>query len=387
METTCSETPPPLTSAGSSGWAAWSIGAAAIRATTVPRIMPRPSPTGQGTGSTASTAISSAPPSAIMVMTPMPLTHAAVAVDCAMANVKRKTISADHRTPPPIDDRARLQTTSWASCRRVLRDANCISRPHQASEVVAPAHDIEVHVLAEIEARVLVGAAEAPDVQVEDDQSRTPAADGLQKPDPGRVGAGGDHGDGAARQPANLVPRQRLGQRRAAVGLRYGEIVEDEAVLADRAVRLEDRPLGIVRDQSDLPALTVDLRRHRGRQAHCILDRRFLAFTEVHAAVEVQQDPEVGRQRLFESLRHEPAVPSRERPMDAAEAVSCRVVADAAGLRRVVGPGAEAGRVAHLLRAWREQVGDGPDPWINEDRRALGQLEFLVEETERLAHA
>ncbi len=44
-----------------------------------------PSPAGQGTGLTASTAISTAPPSAMSGMISMPATQAAVAVELAIA--------------------------------------------------------------------------------------------------------------------------------------------------------------------------------------------------------------------------------------------------------------------------------------------------------------
>src|SRR5216684_7947970 len=341
MEAMRSDNPPQPTSEGSSGWAACRAGPAATRATSGPRMKPRPSEAGHGTGSTARAAINRAPPSATRGITSTPLTQPAVAVELAMAYVSRKTIRADQSTPPPTDDRARPHSSSRASARRSLGDANCIPGPHEAREIVAPAHDIEVDVLAEIEARVLVRTAEASDVQVKDDQRRTPSADRLKQAHPRGVGAGGDHGDGAAGQPADLVPRERLGQRRAAVGLGDGEVVEDQAVLPDRAVRLQDRPLRIVRDEPDLPASAVDLRRLRRGEAHRVLDRRFLAFARMHVAVEVEEDPEVGRQRLLEGLRHEPAVAGGKRPVDAAEAVAGRVIADASGLRRVVGPGAE----------------------------------------------
>src|SRR3977135_3721403 len=163
METMWRETPPPLTSPESKGWVAWSAGPAAIRATTGPSSMPRPRPAGQGIGVNASTAMSSAPRSAIRVITSIPVTHAAVEVERAMAKVRRKTITADQMTPPPIDERAPSHSRPCASCRRELGDTDCISRPHQAREVVAAPDYVEVDVLAEVEARVLVGAAKAAD--------------------------------------------------------------------------------------------------------------------------------------------------------------------------------------------------------------------------------
>ena len=39
-------------------------------------------------------------------------------------------------------------------------------------------------------------------------------------------------------------------------------------------------------------------------------ESRILAFAEVHVPIQVQEDPEVGRQRLLEGLRHQPAVSS-----------------------------------------------------------------------------
>src|SRR5712691_4116515 len=107
----------------------------------------------------------------------------------------------------------------------------------------------------------------------------------------------------------------------------------------------------------------------------------------MHAAIEVQEDPEVGGERLLESLRHEAAVPGRQRPVDPAKAVTGRVIANTAGLRRVVRPGAEARRAADLLSARSEQVGDRPYARIHEDGVALGQLERLFEEPKRFAHA
>src|ERR1051326_4247744 len=95
-------------------------------------------------------------------------------------------------------------------------DTYRIPCPHKAGEVVALAHHIKVDVLPEVEARVLVGTPEAGPVDVKDDQRRAPAAHGLQKRDPAWVGARGDDRDGPPWQPANAVPRQRVGKRRAA---------------------------------------------------------------------------------------------------------------------------------------------------------------------------
>src|SRR5438477_420695 len=112
-----------------------------------------------------------------------------------------------------------------------------------------------------------------------------------------------------------------------AVGLRDGEVVEDQPVLAQRTVRLEECAARVVGDEADLAAAAVNLRRHGRGQADRVLDRRLLALAEMHLAVQVEEDPDVGRERLLEGLRHQPAVMRGERPVDAAEAVPGRVVA------------------------------------------------------------
>src|SRR3981081_3931911 len=146
-------------------------------------------------------------------------------------------------------------------------------------------------------------------------------------------------------------------------------------------------PFGTFADPPPLPAAAVDLRGHRRGKAHRILHSRLLALAEVHVAIQVEQDPEVGGQRLFESLGHELAVPGGKGPVDAPEAVAGGVVANTACLRRIVGPGAKAGRVADLLGAWCEQVWDRADTWIDKDGGALRELLLPVEQAERLAHA
>src|ERR1700674_4898389 len=129
---------------------------------------------------------------------------------------------------------------------RVLSDTDCISRSHQAREVIAFAHDVKVDVLAQVEAGVLVWAAEARHIEIEDDQRRATAAHRLKQSHPCLVCAWGDHGDGAARQPPDLVPRQRLSERSPTVGLSNGEIVENKRVLAARSGGLGDGALRCV---------------------------------------------------------------------------------------------------------------------------------------------
>src|SRR5205823_4260815 len=127
-------------------------------------------------------------------------------------------------------------------------------------------------------------------------------------------------------------------------------------------------------------------RRHGRGQAARVLVRRLIAVAEMHLAVQVEEDPDVGRTRLLEGLRHQSAVMRGERPVDAAEAVPGRVVAHAAGLGWVVGPGAEARRRANLLRAGGQQVWDRPHAWIDEHGRPFAQPRLAAEQAERLLH-
>src|SRR2546430_4240820 len=96
--------------------------------------------------------------------------------------------------------------------------------------------------------------------------------------------------------------------------------------------------------------------------------------------------PDVGGQRLLESLRHEPFVVSRKRPVDAAEAVPCHIVPHPAGLRRVVGPRAGRRRRTKMLRAGGHQVRDGTDARVHEDSGPLLEATLLAEEAEWLDH-
>ena len=114
-------------------------------------------------------------------------------------------------------------------------------------------------------------------------------------------------------------------------------------------MRLEHRAACVVGDEADLAAAAVHLRSHRGGEADRVLDGGVLTVTKVHSAVEVEQDPQVGGQRLLEGLGHQSLVLGRQRPVDAAEAVAGGVVAHASCLGRVVGPGAKRLRAADLL--------------------------------------
>src|SRR5207302_5022934 len=329
--------------------------------------------------------------------TSMPFTHCTAAVERATVSVKSKTRTTDQKRPPPNELRALSQRSSRrfsvlsnaasGPASRPSGDTYRIPGPHEAREVVALAYDVKVDGLALVEAGVLVRAAEAGDVEVKHDERRAAASHRLQQANPFRVRARRDDRDGASGEPADAVPRQRLGEWRAAVGLAHREEVEDEAVLPDRAVRLEHGAARIVRDQSNLASPAVHLRRHRRRQADRVFDRRLFPVTEMDAAVEVKKDPQVGGQGLLERLRHQPLVLGRERPVDSPEAVARRVVAHAACLRRVVSPGAERLRASHLLRARSHQVGHRPDTWVHEDRRALGELQLAVEQAEWFTHA
>src|ERR1700687_2012278 len=156
----------------SCGCAALITGQAATPAAIGPRIIPKPRPNGQRIGSTASAAISKAPPNAMTGTTSMPATQAAVAVERAIERVSRRTRTADHTRPPRIDDRAPDHSCPGVPRTRALSDADCISGPHESGEGVAAWHHIQVLLLTKIEARILVWAAEARDVEGEHDELR-----------------------------------------------------------------------------------------------------------------------------------------------------------------------------------------------------------------------
>src|SRR5712691_1831147 len=261
----------------------WICGHAPTNATTGESTKPAPSAIGSVIGLSASAPIRIAPRRAMGVITSIPSTQWTAAVDRATESVSRMTSAADQKRPALIDSRTRLQilpkgpgssgNSSIGRPSRPSGDAYRIARPHQPCEVVAGANHVEVDVLAQVEARVLVRATEAGGVEVEDDQAGAPAAHGLEKAHPPRVGARRDHGDRAPGQAADAVPGERLRQRRAAVGLADRQVVEDQAVLADRAVWLEDRALGVVGDETDLAAAAVHLGGHRGGEADGVLHR------------------------------------------------------------------------------------------------------------------
>src|SRR5437773_5788677 len=354
---------------GSSGCCARNSGAVAIVATTSPPATPAATHSHEGSRVNASRAINTAAPTATNGMPSMPLgTQYAALVDLAIVTASANTSTADQRVEAGTAARARSHLVAGRSpsCRPPLGDTDCISRPHQPREVVALADDIEVRVLTEVECRVPVRAAEADGVDVEDDQRGAPAAHRLEQVHPIRVGARRDDRNRPPRQAAHAIPGKRLAQGRAAVRLSDRQVVEDEAVLLDRAVRLQECAARIVGDESHLAAATRHLCGHRGGEAHRIFDGRLLALADVHLAIEVEKDPDVGGQWLLESLRHEPVVVSRKRPVDAAEAVACHVVAHPAGLRRVVGPRTGRWRRTEVLRAGGHQVRDGTDARVYE---------------------
>src|SRR5579864_6170744 len=294
----------------SDGCEACIFGHAPTKAATRPATAPTPSPIGSATGRSANTDINAAPRIAIGTATSIPVTHWTVAVDLETATVRRRTITADQNRPPPSQSRPRSHTadrTAPASMspgrnRGLLGDTDRIARSHQPGEVIALADNVQIDVLAQVKADVLVGSAEAGTVQIENDQCRALAAHRLEQPHPRGVGARRYHRDRASWQTADPVPRQRLGKGRAAVGLADREVVEDQTVLPHRAVRFQHGAARIVGDQAHLAAPAVHLRRERRRETHTVLQRRLLVLTEVDRAVEVEQDPEVGRQRLLESL-------------------------------------------------------------------------------------
>ena len=110
----------------------------------------------------------------------MPGTQAAVAVDRAIMRVKSRMSTADHATAPVIEARVRLQSLpGHTPGSKLLADAECISSPHQAREVVTTADHVEVDVLPEVEAGVLIRTAEAGGVEVENNHVRAPASNRL----------------------------------------------------------------------------------------------------------------------------------------------------------------------------------------------------------------
>src|SRR5215472_7990476 len=161
----------------SDGCVACMRGHAPTNATTGPRSAPMPSPIGSRIGRSARIDIRKAAPKAIATTTSMPGTHWTVTVDFDMATVRRRTSTADQKRPPPSHSRVRSQTTLLRMPssnpsglpRTVSGDTYRIARPHEASEIVALPNHVQVHVLSEIEAHVLLRTAKARDVEIEDD--------------------------------------------------------------------------------------------------------------------------------------------------------------------------------------------------------------------------
>src|SRR5207244_9821680 len=118
----------------------------------------------------------------------------------------------------------------------------------------------------------------------------------------------------------------------------------------------EHRAARVVPAQTDPAAPRANLHRHPRRQADRALEWRFLSLPVVNAAIEVQYDPEVGRERLLEGLAHELLVLLRERPVDASIGIPGRVFPDAPRLGRVVGPVAESLRGADVLAGGHDQL-------------------------------
>src|SRR5690348_17521985 len=104
-------------------------------------------------------------------------THDAAAVEFAITSTSRNTMPADHSVHGGTA--ARVRSHAIVPKPGALSDSDCIACPHQAGEVVAAPHDIEIDVLTEIEAWVGIGSAEAGRIDVEDDQRRAPPAHSL----------------------------------------------------------------------------------------------------------------------------------------------------------------------------------------------------------------
>src|SRR5439155_857440 len=136
---------------------------------------------------------------AMTMTTSMPFTHCTVEVERATVSVKSKTRTTDQKRPPPNELRALSQRSSRrfsvlsnaasGPASRPSGDTYRIPGPHEAREVVAFAYDVKVDVLAQVEAGVLVRAAEAGDVEVEHDERRAAASHRLQQANPFRVRA------------------------------------------------------------------------------------------------------------------------------------------------------------------------------------------------------
>src|SRR5437870_12427358 len=133
-------------------------------------------------GVSASTPINRAPASAIGVMTSIPSTQLTVDVERATVRVSRRTSSIDQKRPAPIDSRIRSHSIHWRPAvsskaasgpiSRVSGDTYRIPGPHEAGEVVTGSDDVQVDVLAEVEARVLVRSAERSEEHTSELQSR-----------------------------------------------------------------------------------------------------------------------------------------------------------------------------------------------------------------------
>src|SRR5919201_351459 len=232
----CHQTPTSPRPTASLGCRRWICDHAPANARTGESRRPMPSATTSGTGEMASVLIRSAPASATAGMTSMPSTQRTVAVDFATVSDMARTRTTAQKRPSPIESTTRSQSVATrlsskaasGPIRRCSGDTYRIPGPHEPREVVAGTYDVEVDVLAEVEARVLVRPAEAGHVDVEHDQARSPSAHGLHQPHPVRAGARRDHRDGAPGKAADPVPGEGLRQRRAAVRPAAGEVVADQ---------------------------------------------------------------------------------------------------------------------------------------------------------------
>src|SRR5260370_10895682 len=153
----------------SDGCEACIFGHAPTKAATRPATAPTPSPIGSAIGSSANSDISTAARIASGTTTSIPGTHCTVAVDLETAIVRRRTIAADQKRPPPSQSRARPHTadvTSPASKspgwnRGLLGDTDRIPRPPQPREAIALADYVQSDSLPHAQAAMTVGTAEA----------------------------------------------------------------------------------------------------------------------------------------------------------------------------------------------------------------------------------
>src|SRR6266536_6605109 len=231
-------------SAGSWGWALAMVPCAATYAANGASTPPTASANDHGRRrASASAPMSSAATSARLVSPSEPGTQLAATVELPRQRTSSRTNTASGSVP--AGGRQRIDAQGGSR----LYKSDSIPCPHQTGEVVALPHHVEIDVRAQVEAEVGLGGTEAGGVDVEGGQRGAAAASRLRGAHPPGVAAGRDHRQRPARKAADAVPGHCAGQRLRAVGTGDREVVEDQAILAHRAVRLQEGPPGVVGDQ------------------------------------------------------------------------------------------------------------------------------------------